>query len=197
MKNETKSCLICGVGGQGTVLASRLLAQSAMKNGLFCRTAETIGMAQRGGCVTSHVRMGEQISSPLIPKGGADIIIGFEPGEALRHLPYLKPGGVMITAPDEITPVAVGSAPYDGKKALEYLKTAVKKLIVVDGEQVAKVCGSARALNVALIGAAISSGLLPITKGDMTQVLCERLRPQFHEMNMLALEYGVNAGGKL
>ena len=73
--------LLAGVGGQGTVLASRLIAQAAMDKGFFARTAETIGMAQRGGCVVSHVRVGEEVYSPLIPLGTADLLIGFEPGE--------------------------------------------------------------------------------------------------------------------
>ena len=84
------NCLLAGVGGQGTVLASKLIAQSAMNRGLNARTAETIGMAQRGGCVVSHVRVGEKIHSPLIPQHKADLIIGFEPAEAVRCLPYLK-----------------------------------------------------------------------------------------------------------
>jgi len=86
------NCLLCGVGGQGTVLASRMIAAAAMKRGLFAETAETIGMAQRGGSVVSHVRVGENQYSPLIPYGKADIIIGFEPAEAVRCLPYLKNG---------------------------------------------------------------------------------------------------------
>lgn len=86
------SCLLCGVGGQGTVLASKMIAFAAMEKGESVRTAETIGMAQRGGCVVSHVRVGGGIYSPLIPKGGADVLIAFEPGEAVRCLSYLKPG---------------------------------------------------------------------------------------------------------
>lgn len=87
-----KNCLLCGVGGQGTVLASRLIAQAAHGARPFRRTTETIGMAQRGGCVVSHVRIGEECQSPLIPLGKADILVGFEPGEAVRCLPYLAPG---------------------------------------------------------------------------------------------------------
>ena len=80
------NCLLCGVGGQGTVLASRLIAYAAMQKGLEVRTAETIGMAQRGGCVVSHVRTGDEIFSSLIPLGSADVIIAFEPAEAVRCL---------------------------------------------------------------------------------------------------------------
>ena len=99
-----KSILLAGVGGQGTVLASKLIAQAAIDLGFPARTAETIGMAQRGGCVVSHVRIGEA-HSPLIPKGKADIIIGFEPAEAVRCLPYLKEEGVVVTTKKAIKPV--------------------------------------------------------------------------------------------
>lgn len=95
-EKSVKSCLLCGVGGQGTVLASRIIAAAAMEKGLHAKTAETIGMAQRGGSVVSHVRTGMEISSPMIPKGKADILIGFEPGEAVANIEYLKEGGTLI-----------------------------------------------------------------------------------------------------
>lgn len=109
--------LLAGVGGQGTVLASKVLAQAGMNRGMNVRTAETIGMAQRGGNVTSHVRMGsngEAVFSPLITPGTADIVIALEPGEAARALPFLAPGGVLVTATTAIQPVtaALSSTPY-------------------------------------------------------------------------------------
>ena len=88
-----KNIVLCGVGGQGTVLASKLIASAAMDKSLPVMSAETIGMAQRGGSVFSHVRIGEDVYSPMIAKGEADIILGFEPGEAVRMLPFLKEGG--------------------------------------------------------------------------------------------------------
>ncbi|MBQ5587217.1 MAG: 2-oxoacid:acceptor oxidoreductase family protein, partial [Selenomonadales bacterium] len=91
-----KNCLLCGVGGQGTVLASRIIASAAMEKGLFARTAETIGMAQRGGSVVSHVRLGDDIQSSLIPLGQAELLIAFEPCEAVRCLPYLKADATII-----------------------------------------------------------------------------------------------------
>lgn len=109
--------LLTGVGGQGTVLAAKVLAQAALEKGWQVRTAETIGMAQRGGNVTSHVRMGsngEAVFSPLITPGTADIVIALEPGEAARALPFLAPGGVLVTATTAIQPVtaALSSQPY-------------------------------------------------------------------------------------
>lgn len=109
--------LLAGVGGQGTVLAAKVLAQAAQSRGWQVRTAETIGMAQRGGNVTSHVRMGsngEAVFSPLITPGTADMVIALEPGEAARALPFLAPGGVLVTATTAIQPVtaALSSMPY-------------------------------------------------------------------------------------
>ena len=109
--------LLAGVGGQGTVLAAKVLAQAAQSRGWQVRTAETIGMAQRGGNVTSHVRMGsngEEVFSPLITPGTADMVIALEPGEAARALPFLAPGGVLVTATTAIQPVtaALAGEPY-------------------------------------------------------------------------------------
>ena len=109
--------LLAGVGGQGTVLAAKVLASAAQARGWQVRTAETIGMAQRGGNVTSHVRMGsdgEEVFSSLITPGTADILIALEPGEAARALPYLAPGGVLVTATTAIQPVtsALSGQPY-------------------------------------------------------------------------------------
>ena len=101
----TTNILLCGVGGQGTVLASKLIAEAAMRRGFAVRTAETIGMAQRGGCVASHVRIGHEIHSPLIPNASADLIIGFEPAEAIRALPYLKKDGAVVASRKRIQPV--------------------------------------------------------------------------------------------
>ena len=99
--------LLAGVGGQGTVLASKLLARAAMDAGLNVRTAETIGMAQRGGCVVSHVRTGDDIASPLVPKHTADVMIAFEPAEAVRCLDYLAPDGAVIVNKKAVMPITV------------------------------------------------------------------------------------------
>ena len=103
-----RNVLLTGVGGQGTVLAAKVLAQAAQAKGWQVRTAETIGMAQRGGSVVSHVRMGdngEEVIAPLVAKGTADMIIAFEPAEAARVLPYLAPDGVMVSATTSIQPI--------------------------------------------------------------------------------------------
>ncbi len=186
-----KSILLAGVGGQGTVLASKLIAQAAIDLGLSARTAETIGMAQRGGCVVSHVRIGEAYS-PLIPKGKADIIIGFEPAEAVRCLPYLKEGGVIVTTKKAIKPVtaSLSGSSYDGTEMIDYLTRNQKNLVVVDGEKICAACGSAKVLNIALLGAACAAGALGIPKESFQKAIESRLPQKFVTMNLKALELG-------
>ena len=187
-----KSCLLCGVGGQGTVLASRIIASAAMEKGLFARTAETIGMAQRGGSVVSHVRIGATVPSPLIPPGKADLILGFEPGEALRNLHYLKKDGTVILCAEEVQPVtaALSATEYSGKAMIEHLKTKVEKLIVLDTEHIIKECGSPRVLNVALMGAMAATGIMDISMSEITAALKQKIKPQFFAMNEKALQLG-------
>ena len=187
-----KSCLLCGVGGQGTVLASRIIATAAMEKGLFARTAETIGMAQRGGSVVSHVRYGEKVSSPMIPLGKADMILGFEPGEAVRNLPYLKKGGVVIVCDKEIQPVtaSLSGITYNGKEMLSYLKSHVDECYVLDTERIINECGSSKVLNIALLGAMAKCGVMVISIEDIEKVLTLRLKPHFVEINKIALKLG-------
>ncbi len=190
------NCILAGVGGQGTVLASKLIAQAGRTAGRQVRTAETIGMAQRGGCVVSHVRTGDVVLSPLVPLGQADVLIGFEPAEAVRCLPYLKAEGTAIVCTKAVRPVTAsltGSA-YDGSEMVEYLQKNVPHLILVDGEAICAAVGSLRALNVALLGAALPA--LGIAPADMEQALRASVRPQFVEMNLAALRLGAQAQKK-
>lgn len=190
------NCILAGVGGQGTVLASKLIAQAGRTAGRQVRTAETIGMAQRGGCVVSHVRTGDVVLSPLAPLGQADVLIGFEPAEAVRCLPYLKAEGTAIVCTKAVRPVTAsltGSA-YDGSEMVEYLQKNVPHLILVDGEAICAAVGSPRALNVALLGAALPA--LGIAPTDMEQALRASVRPQFVEMNLAALRLGAQAQKK-
>ena len=183
------NCLLCGVGGQGTVLASKLISAAAMKKGLKARSAETIGMAQRGGCVVSHVRIGDQIYSPLIPKGGADVIIAFEPAEAVRCLPYLEKNGTVIVNTKPVIPVtaSLGIGNYTGAEMIQYLREHVQNLIVVNGDEIAEKLHSAKALNVALLGAAAKSGALGLSIAELEDVILERIPEKFRELNLNAL----------
>lgn len=188
--------LITGVGGQGTVLASKLIAGAALSAGVPVRTAETIGMAQRGGSVVSHVRIGGG-HSPLIPLGRADVIIAFEPGEAVRCLPYLKDGGAVISADCGVTPVSASlSGGYDVQQMISYLQKSVSRLHILSGDSVVRECGSIKALNVALLGAACTIGVPGLNGAELLSAI-ERTVPQkFIEMNRRAFELGVRQAGK-
>ena len=137
-----KNIVLTGIGGQGTVLAAKILAQAAQARGWHVRTAETIGMAQRGGSVVSHVRMGdcgEQVAAPLVSEGCADMLIAFEPGEGVRMARILKPGGVMVTASRVVQPVtaSLSKEPYEASAMLEALRVkaaCVKEVARVEPE---------------------------------------------------------------
>lgn len=186
-----KNIVLCGVGGQGTVLASKLIAAAAMKKDIPVMSAETIGMAQRGGSVFSHIRMGEGLYSPMIAKGTADIIIGFEPGEAVRQLPYLKPGGQVIVSRRAIMPVTatLSGTPYSGDEMTAYLEEHIPHLLAVDTAHACQEIGSPKVLNILLLGAAIHSGALGLTEEDFKEAIRERLPERFHELNFRALSY--------
>ena len=186
-----KNIVLCGVGGQGTVLASKLIAAAAMEKGIPVMSAETIGMAQRGGSVFSHLRMGDDLYSPMIAKGTADIILGFEPGEAVRMRPYLKEGGTVVVSNRAVMPVTASLAQteYSGEAMIAYLKQQVKQVLVVDTDAACKSLGSAKVLNVLMLGAAISTGTLGLEKEDIKAAIQKRLPEKLHALNFRALEY--------
>ena len=188
----SKSVILCGVGGQGTVLASKLISYAAMAKGEAVRSAETIGMAQRGGSVTSHIRIGEEAFSPLIPKGKADVMIAFEPAEAVRNLDYLKTEGVVVVSKKAVKPVtaSLSSKVYDGQDMLDYLEKKVKRLVIVDGQQIMEELGSAKVLNVVLLGAAIGCHEVDISIEEIRQAIKEKVADRFYELNLRALEAG-------
>lgn len=209
--------LIAGVGGQGTVLAAKLLATAATNKGWQVRTAETIGMAQRGGSVVSHVRMGdggEEVLAPLITQGTADMIIGFEPGEAARALPYLARDGMVVTATTTVQPVtsALSGQAYDAQEILNTMQTllyneAVRmrtsgrrrnrngsglhepELVCVNDEAVLRRLGaSRRMLNTVMLAAALSKGRVPLTVEDLREAIPQVIKPQHVPANLRATE---------
>lgn len=182
--------LLCGVGGQGTVLASKLIGLAAMERGENVRTAETIGMAQRGGCVVSHVRTGETIHSPLIPMGEADVLIAFEPGEAVRCLPYLKPDGVIIVNRKPVMPITstLTDSSYCGDDMISYLKENCKNCYIIDGDEICQTCGSSKVLNIALLAAATKYADLGMTIDDLKSTIIHKIPEKFHKLNLLAVD---------
>ena len=191
--NNQKNIVLCGVGGQGTVLASKLLAAAAMSKDIPVMSAETIGMAQRGGSVFSHLRMGDNLYSPMIETGTADLIIGFEPGETVRMLPYLKDHGHIVVSTRAVKPVTatLSGSDYDAPQMLEYLKAAVPNLTLVNADQACADIGSSKVLNMVLLGAAIRTGVLDFTISEIEDIMKYTLPEKIHEMNLRALNYNI------
>ena len=186
-----KDILICGVGGQGTVLASKIIAAAAMEAGDPVHSAGTIGMAQRGGPVTSHVRIGEEAYSPLIPFGSADMILAFEPAEAVRNLRYLKPDGIVIVNSVPVKPVTESLMPtgYDGTEMIAYLKKKCS-CIVIDGEELCRPFGSSRYFNIAILGVAAGADRLGIEKETILSEIVRRVPERYLETNKAAFLAG-------
>ena len=189
-----KDIMICGVGGQGTVLASKIIAASAMEEGSAVHSAETIGMAQRGGPVTSHVRIGEDAFSPLIPIGGADLLIAFEPSEAVRNLRYLKKDGFVIVNRIPMKPTTLGgSEGYDGKAEIAFLRSKCNCL-VVDSDELCAPFGSSKFFNVAVLGSAAGTGKLGIGADTIQKTIINIVPERFQEKNLAAFAAGYKIG---
>lgn len=191
--------IIAGVGGQGTVLASRALAQAAVASGLDALTSETIGMAQREGVVQSHVRLGAQDIGPLIPDGGADLLLGFEPAEAARALVKVRPGAVAVVNTAIVYPftVALGTSHYDAKALLAYLSHCLPGTIMLDATGLAVDAGNRRAMNAVMLGAVSALDLLPVPAQAISDALTGLVRPAYRDLNRRAFELGVEAVHRL
>ena len=190
-----KDIMICGVGGQGTVLASKIIASAAMAEGNPVHSAETIGMAQRGGSVTSHVRIGQDAFSPLIPYGHADLILAFEPAEAVRNLKYLHPEGMVIVNTAARKPVNESLKPsgYEGETMTAYLKEKCCCL-PVNAEEVSAPFGSTKFFNIIMLGIAAGSGRLGIGAETIAREMEKRIPERFLEANRKAFETGYRIG---
>ena len=185
----SKNILICGVGGQGTVLAAKVLSQAAIAEGQKVMSAETIGMAQRGGSVVSHVRTGKDVFSPLIPQSQADIMIAFEACEAVRNINYLKPDGIVVVNKDIVQPVTASltGQSFDEKQMIDFLTAHSKTVIAVDTKKACADLGSTKVVNIVLLGAACSTGFFD--KDQIKQAIKMLVKPEFYELNLKAVDY--------
>lgn len=189
-----KDILICGVGGQGTVLTARIIAAAAMDEGHTVHSAETIGMAQRGGPVTNHVRIGDDASSPLIPKGRADLMIAFEPSEAVRNIDWLNENSLVIVNSVPVKPFsAAGRDDYDGKAEISCLQSRFR-CIIVDSESLCRPFGSPRFFNMAALGIAAGAGEAGAGEEALRNKIKTTVAARFVEMNLRAFETGVGIG---
>ena len=183
--------VLAGVGGQGIVLASKLLAEAAFRAGYDVKANEVHGMAQRGGSVLAQVRFGEKVFSPLVPSGRADFLVGLEEVEALRYAGYLGDGGWAIVNRRKIVPVTVSSGSFRYPEDIEgRLRARFERLVLVEGERLAREAGNARTENVVLLGAL--SNFLDIPLGIWEEVIAH-LVPRSTEANLKAFSLGRDA----
>ena len=186
---KTTSIVIVGVGGQGTLLASNILGKVAMDSGFDVKVSEVHGMSQRGGSVITYVRYGEQVASPIVEEGGADILMAFEQLEALRWLPMLKKDGVLVMNTQKIAPMPVitGAAKYP-EGIEDALRSAGVKLYSCDALKIAEELGNAKAVNVVLIGLMARHSDIPRERYE--EAIRATVKPQFIELNLKAFAAG-------
>ncbi len=186
---ETKSIMIVGVGGQGSLLASRLIGNVLLQQGYDVKVSEVHGMSQRGGSVVTYVKYGDKVYSPVVTKGEADIIISFEQLESARWLPYLKKGGHLVTSTQQIDPMPVitGAAVYPDN-IIEKIKSQGIDVIAVDALTLAEQAGNAKASNVVLMG--VVSTKMPFDVSVWEKAVEECVPAKFLELNKKAFAIG-------
>ena len=189
----TKSILLVGVGGQGTILISKILTVGLTRMGYQVKMSEIHGMSQRGGSVSTQIKYGDDVYAPNIGLAEADMVISFEKSEALRALPYLKKGGTLITDEREIYPMPVLSGeqsyPHD---AIETLKQRVDNVIVIRAAETAEKLGSIKAQNIVLLGALVKA--MGLDGVDWKALVSAMVPPKAVEMNLAAYDAGYNRG---
>lgn len=189
--------VVAGVGGQGTLLASRLLAESAIRVGLPVMIGETYGMAQRGGPVMGNVQIGGEPHNPQIREGDADVLLAFEPAEAVRRgIAFLKKGGLALVNTRVTAPVEVisGMMAYpEMEKLMALLREVTERIVSFDATALAEEAGDPIATNMVMIGALAASGVLPFGEETVLQVMKESLRPRYYDLNLKAFQLGRRA----
>ena len=195
---ETKRLVFVGVGGQGNLLASRLLGEAALSVKIPAVVSEIHGMAQRGGIVESAVLMGNA-TSPIVSNGEADVLIGFEPVETLRALGKCNKQSTIITNTHPLPPftVSTGQGKYPAvDEILERIQAKAKKVIALDGNALAEEAGNSLSLNMVMLGALIGSGEVPISAEDMKKTIAGTTKKAFLESNIRAFDLGFEAAKK-
>jgi len=186
---------LTGVGGQGTLLATTVLAEAAIEAGYPAVTSEVHGMAQRGGVVESTVMIGD-IKSPIISDGEADVLLGFEPVETYRAMRKCSANSVVVSNTMPVTPysVSIGRDPYPNvEKLFDFIQSQVKELITLDAQALAEQAGTRLATNTVMLGALAKSGVLPIPKEAFEETIRAKTKARFVETNLRAFELGFSA----
>ena len=192
---ETKRIVFVGVGGQGNILASRLVGEACVAAGIPAVVSEIHGMAQRGGIVETDVVIGDA-TSPIVSGGEADVLIGFEPSETLRALNKCNENTVVITNVQPLPPftVALGQGTYpDIDEALDLIRARVRSLISLDGNELAEKAGNPLSLNMVMLGALVGSKVIPLDEGALKETIAKSTKQAFLESNLKAFDFGVSA----
>ena len=189
MENKTTNILIVGVGGQGVLLASEILSDVAMKAGYDTKKSEVHGMSQRGGVVSSHVKYGPKVYSPIIPYGNADILISFEQAEALRAMDWVKKDGLVATSTTRlIPPSAMGKDFSYPDDPVEIMRKKMKNVIAIDADKIALEIGNIRLVNTLLLG--VISSRLEFDNAIWEESFKARVKPKFVDINLVAFAKG-------
>ena len=187
METKVTNIILSGVGGQGIILAGRILAKCALDAGFDVKANELHGMAQRGGSVLSHIRFGKKVNSPLIPEGKADFLVAMEELESLRYERFLMPGGTVILNTRKVVPSSIEEKDYP-KDIKEQLEKGGFKVLPIDAQGIAKQAGSTNVENVVLMG--LLSKLLPIPQETWEAAIKENVPAKYLDMNILAFYKG-------
>jgi indolepyruvate ferredoxin oxidoreductase beta subunit len=192
---STCNIVFAGVGGQGILLAAEIVGEAAVKAGYNVRVSELHGMAQRGGAVVSHVRIGKKALAPTVLEGTADIVLGFEPMEALRNVQFASHKTTVLV---NVKPFVISGAGYpEVKEILEQIRGFAENVISFDAAALAKKTGTVMTQNMVMIGALAATGKVPISAGDLKEALGALIRTKYFDANIKAFELGYNTVNSL
>jgi len=184
--------VVAGVGGQGNLLISRIIGETALRSGIDVKICETFGAAQRGAAVLSLVRLGES-QTPIIPFGKADVLLGLEPAEALRQSKYLSRNGLAVVSTEPVMPVEVlsGRAAYPSITQIRRLLARLaSRVFMIDGQALARKAGDSRTLNLVMLGALDACDILPLKTSDLKETIASLVPDSMVEVNLRAFDLG-------
>jgi len=197
MEIKSYNLLNVGVGGQGVIRAVQILSYAALLEDYKVRTAETHGMAQRGGSVTSYLRFGTEVEGPLVPRGKTDTILAFEASEAVRIFNYAGPKTVFFINENIIIPPMIhqmGMDYPDIKQISEFLKIVSQNIYFINADEMAMNLGNPRTMNVVMLGVLLGSQAIPLKRESLVQAILNYLPTELHDINKKALEMGIEKG---
>lgn len=193
MSSKNVNIVVSGVGGQGVILVAEILGDAALAEGLEVIVSEIHGMAQRGGSVVSHVRIGCGIYSPTMIEGSADVLLGFEPIETLRALRFANQNTQIVMSTKAVIPVTVSTGAYrypSLEEIVEECRWFTEHVIIVDAFKIAEEAGSMKAMNIVLLGALEATGILPVKKDTLIQTIKGHVPEELLKVNLKAFEAG-------